>query len=372
MGAPSVNLAILIARFPPGALGGAERQAEGWATRLADRHRVTVIARAEPGLPPGRTTRDGYSLIRLPFGGPPLVRTWADVRATARAVAALTPRPDLTLCFQTFVSGLAGVEIKRRLGIPCVVWIRGDGEYRGPLAWRARLVGPRVWSAADVVLVQSEGNRRALIDALRAHHAHQAEAIERRIQVVENGLDLPPLPAAPRPEGPVLTVGRLIADKGMDLLIEALRGGGRALVIAGTGPERRRLEDLARQAGVAVRFEGFVAQERLGQLYRECSCVVLASRRGEGLPNVLLEAMGHARPVVATRVSGNQDLIVDGENGLLVPPGRADSLREALGRLDSDPALAAKLGARARATAESFGWDRVRPRLEAVIERCAA
>jgi glycosyltransferase involved in cell wall biosynthesis len=367
-----VNLVILIARFPPGALGGAERQAEGWAMRLADRHRVTVIARAEEGLPPGRTHRDGFSLIRLPFGGPPLVRTWRDVRAIERAVGALTPRPDLTLCFQTFVSGLAGIRIQRRFGIPCAVWIRGDGEYQGPLAWRARLIGPRVWGSAAAVLVQSEGNRVALIRALRAHHARQAQSIERRIQVVENGLDLPPQPGVRPVDGPVLTVGRLIPDKGVDTLIDALRGSPRVLVIAGAGPERSRLEARARAAGVTARFEGFVAQDRLGLLYRECSCVVLASRRGEGLPNALLEAMGHGRPVVATRVTGNTDLIEDGANGLLVPPGDADALRAAIERLAADPAMTSRLAARARADAERFGWDRVRPRLEAVIGRIAA
>ena len=365
-----MNLAILIARFPPGALGGAERQAEGWAARLADRHRVTVIARAEHDLPPGRIEQHGYSLIRLPFGGPPIIRTWRDVRAIGHAVAALTPRPDLTLCFQTFVSGLAGIEIKRRFGIPCVVWIRGDGEYRGSLAWRARLIGPRVWGAADAVLVQSEGNRKALLETLHAHHAGGAAAIERRIHVVENGLDLPPPPRPPSPDGPVLTVGRLIHDKGMDILIEALRGSRRTLVIAGTGPERPRLEARAHQAGVTVRFEGFVEQPRLADLYRECSCVVLASRRGEGLPNALLEAMGNGRPVVATRVTGNEDLIADGENGILVPPGQADGLRGALERLVADPALASRLAARARADAERFGWNCVRPRLETVLEDC--
>lgn len=367
-----MNLAILIARFPPGALGGAERQAEGWAIRLADRHRVTVIARAEPGLLPGRTERNGFAVVRLPFGGPPLLRTWRDVRAIERAVAELAPRPDLTLCFQTFVSGFAGVAIKRRLGIPCAVWVRGDGEYRGSRSWRARLIGPRVWSGADAVLVQSEGNRRALIEALRAHHARRAGAIEAKIQVVENGLDLPPSPAAPEPGGPVLSVGRLIDDKGMDVLIDTLAGSGRPLVIAGTGPERERLERHARAAGVAAKFEGFVDRDRLAALYRECSCVVLASRRGEGMPNVVLEAMAHGRPVVATRVTGSQELIADGENGLLVPPDRPDRLRAALERLAADPALALRLGTRARATAEAYTWERVRPRLEAVLERCAS
>jgi glycosyltransferase involved in cell wall biosynthesis len=367
-----VNLAILIARFPPGAPGGAEQQAEGWAVRLADRHRVTVIARAADGHPAGRIERDGFSVIRLPFGGPPLLRTWRDVRAIERAVSALAPRPAVTLCFQTFVSGFAGVRVRRRLGIPCVVWIRGDGEYRGEGSWRARWAGPRVWDGADAVLVQSEGNRDALIVELRRRDARLAERIAGRLAVVGNGLDLPRA-AEPAPrEGPVLTVGRLIPDKGMDLVIDAMAGSGRALVIAGAGPERAALEARARAAGVAARFEGFVDRARLERLYAECSCVVLASRRGEGMPNVVLEAMAHGRVVVATDVTGNRDLVTDGENGLLVRPGEPAGLRDALRRLVADPGLTARLAGRARAVAESHAWERVRPRLEAVLEKVAA
>jgi glycosyltransferase involved in cell wall biosynthesis len=81
--------------------------------------------------------------------------------------------------------------------------------------------------------------------------------------------------------------------------------------------------------------------------------------------------MGHGRPVVATSVTGNQDLIADGENGLLVPPGQADALRGALERLVADPVLALRLAARARMDAERFSWSGVRPRLETVLEACA-
>ena len=222
------------------------------------------------------------------------------------------------------------------------------------------------------MLVQSDGNRRSLLETLRTRHAAEAERIAARLEVVANGLDLPPAPGAPRADGPVLAVSRLIPDKGVDTLIDALAGSARMLVIAGVGPERERLEARARAAGVNARFAGFVDERQLGELYRQCSCVVLASRRGEGLPNVLLEAMAHQRPIIATRVTGNLDLIADGDSGLLVPADRADLLRAALGRLAGDAALAARLAARARAAAEGYAWERVRPRLEAVLERSAA
>lgn len=270
------------------------------------------------------------------------------------------------LCFQTFVSGLAGVRIQRRLGVPAVVWVRGEDEYRAT-SRRARFLSARVWSEVRGVLVQSETNRALVIEACRRASPACAERVVAHIEVVANGLDLP---APPFPRGArVLTVARLIPDKGVDVVIEAVAAMQGLLTVAGDGEERARLEARARSHGLDARFEGFASRERLDTLYREASCVVLASRRGEGLPNVLLEAFGYARAVVATPVTGVRDLVVDGENGLLVPPGDPRALRDALARLAHERGLAERLGANARATAERFAWDRVRPRLETLLER---
>jgi glycosyltransferase involved in cell wall biosynthesis len=365
-----MNLAILIGRFPPGPEGGAEHQAEGWARRLCDRHRVVVITRQEPPRPPGRETREGFEVMRLPRSRVPGWRAWSDARGIVRALGELRPRPDLLLCFQSFVSGWAGVRAQRRLGIPAVVWVRGEGEYGLEGAHVERVLNPRTWRDARGVLVQSEPGREALLSALERHAPWARKAVAAHLAVVPNGLDLPELP----PTGPVggggrvLAVGRLIPEKGMDVVIEAVAAVQGSLAIAGTGPERARLEARAQRAGLAVEFRGFVPREEIGPLYGGAACVVLAARRGEGLPNVLLEAMAWARPVVATPVAGVQDLIVHGVNGLLVPPGDASALRDALARVLGDPGLARGLGAEARRTAEAFAWERVRPRLEAALE----
>jgi len=368
-----MNLGLLIGRFPPGALGGAEHQAECWASRLADRHRVTVITRRESRGPLSRERRDGFDVVRLPVSRVPVWRALGDARSIERAVRSLEPRPDLLLCFQTFVSGFAGVRIQRRTGIPAVVWIRGEAEYRLSDSMVTRLISPRVWSGARGVLVQTEEGRRELLRELGTHGSQRRADIEAKLEVVANGLDLPPREriTAPSASSTFLSVGRLIPDKGMDTVIEAVTGMKDPLVVAGTGPEDQRLEALARRRGSAVRFPGFVERAGLAKLYSEARCVVLAARRGEGLPNVLLEAMAWARPVVATPVAGVRELVRDGENGLLVPVGDVEALRAALNRLAHEPDLADRLGGAARRTAEAFAWDRVRPRLEDVLERWA-
>jgi len=362
-----VKLAILIGHFPPGAFGGAELQAEQWARRLARRHEVTVITRRDPASQPAQERRDGYEIRRLPVSGVPLLRTALDLGGIGRAVAALAPRPDLLLCFQTFASGLAGVRVQRRLGIPAAVWIRGECEYSQGSAAR-RWIGPRVWRAARGVLVQSEANRLGLLDALERSSGARARAdVASKLEVVPNGVELPPQQA--RRGGRVLAVGRLIPDKGMDVVVDAVAGIQGLLTVAGAGPERARLEARARRHGLDARFEGHVDRDRLERLYAEASCVVLAARRGEGQPNALLEAMARGLPVVTTPVAGVRDLVRDGVEGLLVPPGDPRALRDALARLGHERGLADRLGAAGRAAVEGFAWPLVEQRLEALLSR---
>ncbi len=368
-----MNLAILIARFPPGPQGGAEHQAEGWARRLAPRHRVTVIARPEDTRPPGREARDGFELLRLPFGRVPVWKTWRDAQRIERAVLGLADRPDVLLCFQSFVSGWAGVRIQRRHGIPAVVWIRGEGEYRLPARSVKGVLNPRTWSAARGVLVQTDEVRQALLEELDRRAPRLRAGVAAHLEVVPNGLDLPDLAARrPAPGGRVIAVGRLIPDKGMDVVIDAVAGMQGSLTIAGTGPERGRLEARARHHGLDVDFAGFLDRGRLADLYASARCAVLAARFGEGLPNALLEAMAWGLPVVGTPVAGVRGLLVDGVNGLVVPPGDPLALRDALARLDHERGLAERLGAGARRTAEAYAWERVAPRLEGALERWRA
>ncbi|MFI5372133.1 MAG: glycosyltransferase family 4 protein [Candidatus Eisenbacteria bacterium] len=361
-----MNLLLLIGAFPPGPFGGAETQAEAWAGRLATRHRVTVITRRRPATRPLRERRDGYEVVSLPVSGVPMARTWLDREAAARVIGTLVPRPDLALCFQTFVSGWIGVHVQRRLGIPALVWVRGEDEIRLGARLRARLLSRGVWRAARGVLVQSDEMRGALLGELGA--ADRA-ALEPKLAVVPNGIELPAMQEPGARGDRVLAVGRLESFKGFDIVIDAVAAIGGRLTVAGDGSERSRLEARARERGLDARFLGRVDRATLQTLYREARCLALGSRFGEGFPNVLLEAMAHGCPVVATRITGVPALVEDGVDGLLVPSDDVPAMGDALARLTREPGLAARLGTAARATAGRYAWDAVEPRLEDVLAR---
>lgn len=361
-----MRIAILIGHFPPGSFGGAEIQAEEWARRLAPRHEVVVITRRDPPTQSVEELRDGFRILRLPVERLPLWRTIADLRAIERTILAMPEPPQLILCFQTFISGLAGALVHRRTGIPSVVWIRGEAEYRLGDSVVRRWLAPWTWRHSRAVLVQSEQNRLDLLQSLRAYAPSSEPVVAPELRVIGNGVELPDELTGPGDR--VLSVGRLIHDKGMDVLIRAAAAAGVPLTIAGDGPERGALQALAGDLGADCRFVGRVSRATLDELYRSASVVVLAARRGEGLPNVLLEAMSFARPVVATPCAGIRDLLVEGENGWLVPPDDVPALQATLVRLHADPSSVRRAGERARKRAEASSWDRWSAELEAGLE----
>jgi glycosyltransferase involved in cell wall biosynthesis len=180
-----------------------------------------------------------------------------------------------------------------------------------------------------------------------------------RAKLVYNGIDPPPEgPMHPEvaqlsERGPVIaSVTLLRPGKGIETLLDAMPAvlaahAGAQLVIAGGGVDRERLEERARERGVAaaVRFLGFVPETT--DVLRGAD-VFVSSSWAESFPYVVLEAMALGRPIVATRVGGIAEAVRDGESGVLVAARDAGALAGALNGLISDPSGAAALGARAR------------------------
>jgi glycosyltransferase involved in cell wall biosynthesis len=152
-------------------------------------------------------------------------------------------------------------------------------------------------------------------------------------------------------------VGRLIPIKGHIVLLRAFAAAKREvpalqLDIAGRGPLEPALRALALELGVAdsVHFLGQISP--IQDAIERASIVVVPSM-GEGFGMVALEAMERARPVIAAEIGGLGELVRDGETGILVPPGEAGPLGDAIVRLAADPALAREMGEAGRERALS-------------------
>ncbi len=204
--------------------------------------------------------------------------------------------------------------------------------------------------AVDAVIAISEGVRTALLRAgVRAD----------RIRVVPSGIDVTAVDAPPGARAAVRAAWHVEADDVLVLVLGALeRRKGHAVlldaarrlasqrpalryVFAGDGSERAALAGAAHELGDRVVFAGF--RQDVGACLAAADVVALPSLH-EGLGVAALEAMAAGRPVVASRVGGLAEVVVDGETGLFAEPGEPESLATALATLASDRDLRARLG----------------------------
>jgi len=202
----------------------------------------------------------------------------------------------------------------------------------------------------------------------------------RKIRVVHNGIPLAPFERAAAGERReilsggadkpiVLTLARLARQKGIGHLIDAAVRVPQALfLIAGEGPERVQLEELASARGIRNRVVFLGHRRDVPELLASCDLFVLPSLY-EGLPVSVLEAMAAGKPIVATRIGGTDEVIQDGQTGLLVPPADPESLAQAIQRVLTDRLLAQRLGAEARARVrKEFSAETVAARTVEIYE----
>lgn len=422
--------AILFAAeyYPPFAPGGAEWSAAAWAQALARRGHQVVVVTPNYGAA-AREERDGVSVIRVPFplrlppgqreagwlvhrnplfylyfawclwragraadprvihsqGKATLVPAWLAGRALRRPVLA-TIRDTGLLC----PLGLCPI-FERRSTFDCHTgqylgkcmpfffehYMHGAGRLR---RWRARLSLLLSWldqqlRAAALRRVEGvigvsrgilaiyperlvDGGRSGVVHTLPPRVSVPTEAEARAVRA-RLGIGPGPL---------VLYAGKLSLGKGTPVFLDAIALVGREVpearfALAGKG-------EMAVAPHPALHVLGSIAQADLFALYRAADLVVVPSVWPEPLSRVLLEAMQLGRPVVATKVGGTPEAVEDGVTGLLVPPGNARALSEAIAALLKDDARRATMGEAARArAARSFSEDRI---VAALLEAYAA
>lgn len=338
--------------------GGAERALVQLATRL-DRTRwlPAVFALGERG---ALTTELEAAGIAVTCLGAKRVRNvgvaWRLVRELRRF------RPELLQTF-LFHANIVGRLAGRLAGVKHIVsGIRVAERRTRTHLWLDRATNGIV-------------ERNVCVSTAVAEFSHRtAKLPPEKTVVIPNGVDVARFEAAepadlaqfgmPLGSRALIAVGRLDPQKGLQYLIEAMSGvvlqvPDLHLLLVGEGPQRHQLETWIRERRLSDRVHIAGWRSDVPNLLRAAWCLVLPSL-WEGMPNVVLEAMAAGLPVIATQVEGTNELVQEGQTGLLVGSRSASALESAIIALANDPDRAERLGAEAQNhVRRHFSWEKM-------------
>lgn len=348
----------------PALYGGVERHVEELARRLAGRgHEVTVYCRRH--YTPAHAEVAGVRLRRLRSVNTKHLDAWTH---TLLATADVLGRRFDILHYHA-LGPATFILLPRALGKRVVVTVHGldwRREKWGPLAAAYLRAGELVAARAahEVIVVSRELER------------HFAARWGRQVTYIPNAVtpSFTPNPDVLRKYGLergkyILTVGRLVPEKGLHLLIEVYGGFATdmPLVVVGDDPTGKYLAQLKRTADDRVKFLGYIYGPPLAALFAGCYLYVHPSTL-EGLSIALLEAMSYGAGVLASDIAPNREALADA--GFYFRAGDVASLREVLGGLLSRPdAVRAKGQAAKERAGALYSWEEVARRTEAVYEK---
>ena len=375
-----MKILLINSEYPPIG-GGAGNASSNIARVLVQRGQDVQVLTSRWDDLPFEETHEGVKIVRLSTLRRQMDRSNAleqisfILSASVRTFGLIRRfRPDVTLAFFGLPSGAVALLLKQLYRIPYIVSLRG-GDVPGfrPYDFRMyhKMAAPflrSIWKHADSIVANSAGLQKL---ALSFESRYE-------IPVIPNGVDSLKFTAPDRDwSSPrLLSVGRVVFQKGFDLAMRALSHWKElewTWTIAGDGPQMANLKAMAEEHGIHARvhFTGWLSSEQLKEQYAAANVFLFPSRH-EGMPNAVLEAMASGLPVVGTRIAGNEELIVDGETGTLVPPEDADALGEALKPFLVDAQMREQMGYAAHRRVELlFSWNRVAEQYELVLEKVA-
>jgi glycosyltransferase involved in cell wall biosynthesis len=303
--------------------------------------------------------------VRLPGVRRLLRHDYPVTPGVSRALRDLHPDVVVVSGWSTF-SSQAALGWARAHRVPYVLLV--ESHDLGPRSgWRRAVKGavvPRLLRGAASVLVVGTAARESVVargaDSERVRVFANTIDVERWIERANN------LPRRHDDRTSVVfSVGRLVPEKAFDILAQACAEAGVDLMLAGDGPERDRLQEF----GTIL---GDIPEEELARRYVEADVFALLSRH-EPWGVVVNEAAASGLPLVLSdRVGAAHDLLLDGENGFLVPPDDAGRAAAALGRLAGDPELRRSMGARSRELVRAWGYEPSVESFVAAVREAAA
>jgi glycosyltransferase involved in cell wall biosynthesis len=373
-----VNVLIVTGIWPPD-VGGPASHAPEVADELRARgHEVEVVTTADRQ-PAARPYAVHWARRRLPRG--------ARHVATAALIARRARGADVVYSTGMLGRTALGVTMART---PLVLKLTSDPTYERAIRYELTAEDLEEFQRRGGVRLRALRLARDLALARAARIVVPSESLRglaaswrgvRRIEVLPNAIEADPsagdrndLRRRHGIDGPTLVfAGRLSLQKSVDVALRALTQlDGLSLVLAGDGPDADKLRRLADELGLngRARFLGPQPREVVFELLRAADAVVLSSS-WENFPHVLVEALAVGTPVVATATGGVTEIVRDGENGLLVPPGDPEALAGSIRRLFDEDGLRARLAAQAPSSVERFAPQRVYDRLEQILTEVA-
>ena len=230
------------------------------------------------------------------------------------------------------IAGLVGLVTK----IPVVTTLRGTDIHKAQSSWIHKNLLKVCLVLSDRVVTVS--------DSIMGYVAHEFPNYHQRLELIPNGVD-PSLTSLPLPNMEskkfrILTVGNLVPNKGIHLIIEALQilnNPTIVLQVVGDGIEKDRLRLKANKAGIgkSINFAGAIAPDSVVEEYKEADVLILPSY-SEGRPNVILEGMAAGIPIIASDIDGVRELIENGTRGLLFKKGDSQHLARQIACMRND------------------------------------
>lgn len=367
-----MRIALMPSAYAP-ALGGVEELTRRLADRLVGGgHDVEVWTfRHPPSLAPVETV-DGIVVRRFAFPLPPAeprevlrfpASGWRALSAVSEAARCFQPEVVHVQCFSA--QGIYATALATRRRLPLVVSLQGETVMDdADIYERSLLLRVGLRAALHRAAAVTGCSRFVLDDAERRFGLPGGKG-----RVVHNGVEVggdePPEPISLPFERFVLALGRVVAKKGFDLLVEgfakmAAEHPGVGLIIGGEGAARPALLDLARRLGLQDRvvLPGRLDRGQVAWAMDNAAVFVLPSRV-EPFGIVVLEALRAGRPVVVSSRGGAPEIVRHEREGLVADPFDTEGLAAAVARLLDDTALAGRLAAAGRRRVEDFSWERI-------------
>jgi glycosyltransferase involved in cell wall biosynthesis len=358
--------------YPPvGAGAGTATQALARELSRAG-HEVVVLTGSFAGLPKnfvdGKITVRRVACIRSSKDRCTILEMVSFLVSALLAVPRIIRRHKIqvSIVFFSFPCGPVGLLARWICGVPYIVSLRG-GDVPGAepqLSFVHKLLSPirrLILNDSTAVVANSSGLKR-MAEVADSYAVH----------LIPNGVDTsffhpvtPPTVAATASQPfRILFVGRFQTQKNISLLFQEvahLPTGSFELHLVGDGPLHEHLRELASEIGIAdsIKWHGWLERDELREIYRSVDCLVNPSLY-EGMPNAVLEAIASGKPVIASRVAGNETVVQHGVTGFLFALDEPVSLRESLSKLMSNRQHAVEMGERGRRWVEhEFSWTPV-------------